>query len=134
MGEVNVKEHGATGNGTTDDAPAIRDAIDEALSSGINAVFFPPGIYLCARDGRNAWSLNLSGSNITLRGIRGASWLKHPAGLPNTSVALLRVNNKERVVIRELGFDGNWGNEVGYSDAQAGLYVASPPSTSGQTT
>jgi polygalacturonase len=46
MGEVNVKEHGATGNGTTDDAPAVRNAINEALSSGINAVFFPPGIYI----------------------------------------------------------------------------------------
>src|SRR4051812_25290989 len=41
-----VKDHGATGNGTTDDSTAINNAIN-AAASGNNggAVYFPPGDY-----------------------------------------------------------------------------------------
>lgn len=42
---VNVKDFGATGNGTTNDAPAIQNAIAAAKASG-QGVFFPPGTYL----------------------------------------------------------------------------------------
>jgi hypothetical protein len=58
-GIFNVKEFGATGDGTTDDTDAIQDAIDAAAVAG-GVVFFPPGTYLIG---------NLTGaSNIHLRG------------------------------------------------------------------
>lgn len=41
----NVLAHGATGDGTTDDATAIQAAIDAAELTG-GTVFFPPGIYI----------------------------------------------------------------------------------------
>jgi hypothetical protein len=45
---LNVKDFGATGDGSTDDSNAIQDAINEALktASGIQTVFFPDGHYI----------------------------------------------------------------------------------------
>ena len=42
---INVKDHGATGNGNTDDRAAIQSAIDAATAAGGGTVFFPPGDY-----------------------------------------------------------------------------------------
>lgn len=43
--ELNVKDYGATGNGTTNDQPAIMSAIS-ALGGNLGYVYFPPGNYL----------------------------------------------------------------------------------------
>ena len=43
--EVNVMDHGATGNGTTNDQPAIMTAI-AALGGNLGYIYFPPGNYL----------------------------------------------------------------------------------------
>src|SRR3989339_861358 len=40
---VNVKDYGATGNGTTNDAPAIQNAINDCPTGG--TVYFPAGTY-----------------------------------------------------------------------------------------
>lgn len=45
FGVVNVKDHGALGDGTTDDAAAIRTAIAFASSARYGTIFFPAGIY-----------------------------------------------------------------------------------------
>jgi hypothetical protein len=45
---LNVRAFGATGNGRTDDAPAIQAAIHEALAQN-NAVYLPPGQYRITR-------------------------------------------------------------------------------------
>jgi hypothetical protein len=45
QGFFNVMDYGATGNGTTDDRPAIQAAIDAAASAGRGTVFFPCGTY-----------------------------------------------------------------------------------------
>jgi Pectate lyase superfamily protein len=42
----NVKDYGATGNGTTDDTTAIANAIIAANNAGGGTVFFPGGTYL----------------------------------------------------------------------------------------
>ena len=57
---TNVKQYGATGNGTTDDTTAIAAAITAAAGGGI--VFFPPGNYLVSA------SLSLSNNNTRLVG------------------------------------------------------------------
>jgi len=46
-GVWNVKEYGATGNGTTDDTASIQSAIDAAHNSSIRGgiVYFPGGVY-----------------------------------------------------------------------------------------
>lgn len=43
---VNVRDFGATGDGTTDDRASIQSAIDYCASNGGGAVFFPEGTYL----------------------------------------------------------------------------------------
>jgi hypothetical protein len=42
-----VKNHGAAGDGTTIDTPAINRAIEAAAASGGGIVFVPAGTYLC---------------------------------------------------------------------------------------
>lgn len=65
---VNVKDYGATGNGTTNDTVAIQAAIDAVTSGG--TVYFPAGTYRIARttgtDDR--WGIKVTNSNVTLRG------------------------------------------------------------------
>jgi len=48
---VDVKTFGATGDGVTDDAPAIQAALDAltynaVAGSDLNTLFFPPGVYM----------------------------------------------------------------------------------------
>ena len=45
---INVRDYGATGDGVTDDAPAIQNAIDAAGAAGGGIVYFPPGTYRVA--------------------------------------------------------------------------------------
>ena len=64
---VNVKDYGATGDGTTDDTTSIQAAINAVTSGGV--VYFPSGTYRIARttgtDDR--WGLKVTNSNVTLR-------------------------------------------------------------------
>lgn len=43
---LNVRNYGAKGDGTTDDAPAIQSALSAALAAGGGWVQVPPGVYL----------------------------------------------------------------------------------------
>lgn len=59
----NVKDFGATGDGQTNDAPAIQQAIDQA--GKLSAIFFPPGTYRCDRAiTSQARSISIIGSGI----------------------------------------------------------------------
>ncbi len=44
---INVRGHGAKGDGTTVDSPSINLAIDAAAAGGGGTVHFPAGVYLC---------------------------------------------------------------------------------------
>jgi len=66
---ISVREHGAVGDGQTDDTEAIRKAIAAAPPGGV--VFFPPGHYLS--------DVIFPTNNITLQG--NASWdYQRPGG------------------------------------------------------
>lgn len=45
LGWFNVEDYGAVHDGTTDDTPAIQDAIDAAYAAGGGTIYFPAGIY-----------------------------------------------------------------------------------------
>jgi hypothetical protein len=58
-----VTDYGAVGNGSTNDASAIQDAIDAAAGAGGGLVFFPPGDFLIGTT-----SLEFTGSYVRLIG------------------------------------------------------------------
>jgi hypothetical protein len=66
---VNVKDFGATGDGTTNDTVAIQAAIDSLSATG-GTVFFPTGEYRIARNiGTNdRWGVKIVNNNISLIG------------------------------------------------------------------
>jgi hypothetical protein len=113
---ANVKSFGAKGDGTTDDRAAIENAITAAsvLTSAGVELYFPPGTYKASRNGSNAWSINLPAGNVVLQGVHGKSVLQHPTGMPNASVALVKVESLSNVWIRDMVFDGNWQNGATY--------------------
>ena len=119
------KDFGCLGNGIADDRVAAQAALDAAgvaaaAGAGKVAVFFAPGTYLLSRAGGNAWALNVP-SGVEIFGVRGSSWLKFPVGMPAAAVAILRMDNKDRITVHHIGLDGNWGNAVGLVDADTGI-------------
>jgi nitrous oxidase accessory protein NosD len=65
IGTFNVKNFGATGNGTTDDTTAIRATITRAEQSPGSTVLFPAGTYLYSND-LTIDRITLLGQNATL--------------------------------------------------------------------
>lgn len=87
---ANVRNHGAAGDGTTDDTSAIQDALDTG-----RFVFFPPGSYLT------------SGNTLTADGQivfgTGAQLILADAAY----ASVLSADGLDRVGVRDLDFDGN---------------------------
>jgi hypothetical protein len=106
---LNARDYGAVGDGVTDDQPAILRALT-AASALKGKLFVPPGTYVLGRDGANPYSIFLPGGDITLFGVKGQTWFKHPAGLPNTPIRMFFCHQTNNVTISDIGFDGNWGN------------------------
>jgi len=68
----NVKTYGATGDGETDDAEAIQDAIDAANDVDGGIVFFPEGTYVVGSE------LTMY-SNIYIKGVPGSTVIDYSA-------------------------------------------------------
>src|SRR6185369_12882563 len=64
---LNVRDFGATGDGTTDDAPAFQKALDALATAGGGTLFVPAGKYAIA----STVSKDFSGSaaSITITGV-----------------------------------------------------------------
>jgi len=71
---INVRDFGATGNGTNDDGPVLNQAIAEGVRKGPGAVvFIPAGHYRLGSRARNS-SANLlidKARGVTLSGEKG---------------------------------------------------------------
>jgi hypothetical protein len=108
----NVRDFGATGDGSTDDRPAIQAAIDDAASAGKAGILIPAGTYRVSRvnfpGGR--WSLDLDGvQDFMVMGEGPKSVVKLVDTSSKTGdwhVFILR-NNCRRVVFQDLVVDGN---------------------------
>jgi hypothetical protein len=116
-----VTTFGATGDGTTNDSVGIRAAITALTTAGGGILFFPAGTYIVSRSGVNTFSIDLTCSNCIVLGVNGKSWLKHAAGQTSTPNAIFRITDQENVVVRDMGFNGNWGATVGVTDNNAGI-------------
>ncbi len=73
----NVRQYGATGDGTTIDTGAVNRAIEAAASAGGGTVFFPAGVYAC-------YSIRLK-SNVSLYLDQGATVLAASVPLAGTN-------------------------------------------------
>jgi hypothetical protein len=115
---ANVKDFGATGDGSTNDTVAVQAAIDSLAATG-GTVFFPTGTYRIARNiGTNdRWGVKVVNNNITLAGAGNGSKLRrfntdistyalaYPivfVGTPDSDVAAAT----ENVTVRDLQFIG----------------------------
>ncbi|WP_413207570.1 glycosyl hydrolase family 28-related protein [Rhodospirillum sp. A1_3_36] len=129
LGAYDVKDYGATGNGTTNDQPAIQSAINDAQSAGGGTIFFPPGTYQIDAgltvSGSNIhfWGLGYlqttlqtgfaSGDAITLAGPSGISWhenfsirgLRIGAKAVHTQGACLRMTKVINVTVADCRFN-----------------------------
>ena len=74
-----VKEFGAFGDGSADDAEALQTAIDAAVSAGGGSVVMPPGVYRLTR------TITL-GDGVDLAGFGSVSILKPDFPLPRNRV------------------------------------------------
>ena len=78
----NVKDYGATGDGTTDDAAAIQLAIDDATDGG--TIYFPPGDYMVSA------TISLTKPGLHLTGANGGAWRNIDYQLTPTPMSLDR--------------------------------------------
>lgn len=115
--DYDVREFGATGDGTTDDTAGLQQAIDAARATG-GIVFFPPGTYLTRR--------LILYSRVHLRGSGGDATVLRLA--PGANTAILESDRFEQETksrsnagstmfsIRDLTLDGNRAkdNPVGF--------------------
>lgn len=69
--EVNVKQFGATGDGTTDDSGAVQAAIDyvedldyKTFREAGAIIFFPKGRYVCTQLRVSLWGVNFRGEGV----------------------------------------------------------------------
>jgi parallel beta-helix repeat protein len=108
---INVRNTGATGNGSTDDTAAIQAAINQVPAGG--TVYIPDGTYMI--EAVNA-HVNLK-SNMTLSMSSGAVLKAKPYSGPSS--AILRLNNISNVNIIGGTVDGN---RAGHNPAVCGSY------------
>lgn len=101
---VDVKTFGATGDGNTNDAPAIRRALDQVNSAG-GTLFFPAGTYKY----QSTTALN-PGTGVTVSGVPGQSIIDFASG---TSGFLLGV----AIVGNDITIDGITLRRAGDFDA-----------------
>lgn len=96
----NVQTFGATGDGRTDDGPALQHAIDAAVAAGPgNEVFLPAGNYLLGADfPRGPWQLLINNAtNFTLAGEAGTNLV---SGAPEKNI--ISITNSLNVDIHSL--------------------------------
>ncbi|MFW6597418.1 glycosyl hydrolase family 28-related protein [Propionibacteriaceae bacterium Y2011] len=112
-----VRQWGATGDGTTDDTAALQRALD-SLNDG-EGLYFPSGIYLVTTGTIDDFILKIRTDNIAILGeSRETSVIRIK---PNTGEYWGILGRKDGIArhweIRDLGFDHNYQNNPLPSDA-----------------
>lgn len=97
---TNVMEHGAVGDGSTDDSVAIQAAIDAVNTAGGGVVYVPEGIYVCQ-------SIELT-SNVRLVGSGAGSILRHKSAA--TAYMVQITSGSTDAGLENLVIDGNSPN------------------------
>ncbi len=145
---INVRDAGANGDGVSNDGPAIQAAADYLARVGGGVLFFPAGIYRCARNSQLSspsakeisqnYSIRIRTPNVTLE---GESWdaviLQDD---PWTTPVFYQITNAQglaNVMVRRLKFKGDatqllipvtrqTGQSTGLTGALLGIWGALP--------
>jgi len=114
--QVSVIDHGAKGDGVTDDTQAIENTMNYAKINGFSSVYFPQGIYLIKQLGiasgviplLNGISLTGAGANLTRLILSGG---RHN---PNAMFyqAWWNEPSVSNVIIQGIDFNGNLANQT----------------------
>lgn len=120
FGEVaNVKDYGATGDGTTNDTTAISAAITAAGTGG--AVYFPEGVYIF-----NSVLTQLSGQRWFGAG-RAVSILRLASSVTSIAVCVTASNFATDYSIEDMQIDGNRENITPAADLYSNFYLVRGP-------
>ncbi len=119
---LSVTDYGAVGDddpaSATANTAGIQAAIAAADAAGVG-VYVPPGVYYLEQAGGASFhSLILQSLNgLTMQGVRDRTWFKHIDDVASSSyglVEMLRISDCSNITIKDIGFDGNWGNKLTY--------------------
>jgi hypothetical protein len=124
----NVKDFGATGNGTTNDRLAIQNAIDDAAADATKAgIFFPAGTYRVSRVNVP----RIGGCSLELKGVEdfmvmgeGPKSVVKLINAPNPTGdwhVFLLYDDCRRVVFKDLVLDGNRSGLARADEHSAGI-------------
>jgi hypothetical protein len=113
---LNIQDFGATGDGVTDDAPALQSALEALNTQGGGTLIIPPGKYAIRSEVFNNFGNPGVSKSIVVRGAGTASQLLVKSGAGSTMWTLQNV----AVTIDNLSFVGTEGNN---SDARVTVYV-----------
>lgn len=126
----NVKDFGATGNGTTDDRLAIQNAIDDAAADPTKAgIFFPAGTYRVSRvdvpriGGCSLELKSVSDFMVLGEGPRSVVKLINAPNPTGDWHVFLLYNNCSQVVFKDLVLDGNRSGLAHPDEHSAGIQV-----------
>ena len=122
---INVKEHGATGDGTTNDSVAIQAAIDAVPASG-GTVYFPAGTYIIPK----TVGLTCVASNVRFVGDAAGSVVKISLVSGDTK-PLFDIASASDIVVENLQFDGNASVMSGFAPALLRIKQSSKVSVRG---
>ena len=130
---VSVKDYGAKGNGTTDDASAIQDALDAVKNTG-GIIYFPIGTYLLKSpvlfySNQTLWFENgsklLQGAAINnlLRAYSESTWTAYngvhdcliygavfDGGAYTTANTLVGISHSKNIVFKNCAFKNGYSN------------------------
>jgi hypothetical protein len=99
---VDVRAFGAVGDGTTNDAPAIDNAIGAAAALGGGTIFFPEGTYLI----ENQPDGIVVDANVILLGAGARRTTLRAAGTTNLILRPPLTSGERHIVIEDMSFDG----------------------------
>ncbi len=107
----NVKDYGATGDGSTNDTTSIQNAINAAQTAGGGVVYFPSGTYMVAPTSSPALTISNNGIRLVGANRRTAVLKKSADGIllsmSGPSADLSGLTHVRFCTVEELCMDGN---------------------------